>query len=190
MLKVIHCPYCHEALQSDSEWVGQTTSCPFCHKQFTILQEQEDTTVGEPTSTHCSLVNTDRASCWRYFINCLTKKYCCFEGRASRKEYWSYQLILLLLLALIAIVTYVPFDKLEDVVCCLSVVLSVLTFVLILPGIGVSIRRLHDVGCPGWVFFLQFIPFISAITTTIFFVLTLLPSQPHPNKYGDGPDPE
>ena len=27
-----------------------------------------------------------------YFIDCITKKYCCFAGRARRKEYWMFVL--------------------------------------------------------------------------------------------------
>ena len=37
---------------------------------------------------------TTRPSLWKYFILCLTKKYCAFSGTAPRREFWGFFLFM------------------------------------------------------------------------------------------------
>lgn len=37
---------------------------------------------------------TTRPSLWKYFILCLTKKYCAFSGTAPRREFWGFFLFI------------------------------------------------------------------------------------------------
>jgi uncharacterized membrane protein YhaH (DUF805 family) len=54
--------------------------------------------------------------------------------------------------------------------------------VFLIPLLSQQIRRLHDIGVSGWwVLIGLFVPYIGAF---ILLIMSLLPSQPHPNKYG------
>jgi uncharacterized membrane protein YhaH (DUF805 family) len=55
---------------------------------------------------------------------------------------------------------------------------------VILPGLAVYIRRLHDIGKSGWWYFIILIPLVGAIWML---VLLLTDSQPGENKYGPNP---
>ncbi len=55
---------------------------------------------------------------------------------------------------------------------------------VLLPGIAVSIRRLHDTDRSGWWLLIGLIPFVGAI---VVFVFTVLDSTPGENQYGPNP---
>ena len=74
---------------------------------------------------------------------CLTKKYCCFKGRASRSEFWWFCLFTLLIQIAVAIV-----GKIMPALA--SIISAVLGLWLLLPTVGVSTRRLHDRNLSGW----------------------------------------
>jgi uncharacterized membrane protein YhaH (DUF805 family) len=57
-------------------------------------------------------------------------------------------------------------------------------FVVFVPSIAVTIRRLHDIGKSGWWYCIAFVPFIGGL---ILLVLTLLDSEPDRNEYGPNP---
>lgn len=130
---------------------------------------------------------------WGYFSKCIGK-YFDGQGRARRKEYWSFVLFeLLFLLAAIVVdfgiyaATHPGFDPsygdFYGFVPWLTV-LAVLFFVI--PGITVTIRRLHDLGMTGWVYLVGFIPYAGAL---FLFVCSLIPSQQGSNKHGPYPKP-
>jgi uncharacterized membrane protein YhaH (DUF805 family) len=54
----------------------------------------------------------------------------------------------------------------------------------LIPGIAVSIRRLHDIGKSGWYFLLAFIPCVGGI---ILLVFALTPGDTYDNEYGRDP---
>jgi uncharacterized membrane protein YhaH (DUF805 family) len=53
-----------------------------------------------------------------------------------------------------------------------------------LPGLAVMVRRLHDVGKSGWMFFIALVPIIGAIWLLVLFVKD---SESGENKYGPNP---
>lgn len=53
------------------------------------------------------------------------------------------------------------------------------------PYLAATIRRFHDMGHSGWLFFVQLVPVIGNIA---FVVLLLMPSQQQQNQWGDMPD--
>ncbi|MGW0836926.1 DUF805 domain-containing protein [Streptomyces prunicolor] len=109
-----------------------------------------------------------------WFIEVL-KKYAVFSGRARRKEYWMFGLFA----AIIAIV-------LGGIGFAIKFPLLVGLFYLaiLLPGLGVSIRRLHDTGRSGWWLLIGLVPLIGGITLLVF---TCLDSEPGANAYGPNP---
>jgi len=56
--------------------------------------------------------------------------------------------------------------------------------VVFIPGLAVSVRRLHDVGKSGWMYFIILIPIIGAIWLL---VLDFTDSQEGSNKWGENP---
>ena len=144
---------------------------------------------------------------WDYFKKVMAKSFN-GEGRARRKEYWSF----VLFYALIWIVVYVilmftvlgslsatyydysygygyggnPFAFLGALgVWAFLIVILALVF---LPAtITVMIRRLHDIGMSGWMILIGFIPLLGGL---FLFVCTLIPSQAQVNKHGPIPKPQ
>jgi len=65
-----------------------------------------------------------------------------------------------------------------------NVLSLIYSLAVLLPGIGVYIRRLHDTGRSGWWLFIGLIPLIGAIILLVFMVSD---SQPETNQYGPSP---
>lgn len=103
-------------------------------------------------------------SVWRYFVECITKKYVCFKGRARRKEYFGFLLVDTLVRIFIA-VSLVRLQPLDDFINLLW------SLFLFLPGLGVLVRRLHDVGYSAWWIAATLMPVISNIA---FFTVNLV----------------
>lgn len=104
------------------------------------------------------------------------RKYAVFSGRARRKEYWLFILI-------VGIITFLV--GLIDGLAGTSPVLGLLySLALIVPILAVMIRRLHDTGRSGWWWFIQIVPIIGSI---IFLVFMVQDSQAGDNKYGPNP---
>ena len=109
-----------------------------------------------------------------YYIDVL-KKYVDFNGRARRKEYWMFVLfnfIVYLILTVIGLILRVPF---------ISTIYSLAVF---LPGLAVTIRRLHDIGKSGVWFLIGFIPIVGPIWLI---VLTCMDSTAGDNEFGPNP---
>lgn len=103
-----------------------------------------------------------------YYFNAITKNYATFTGRARRKEYFSFLCINLLIIFIFATIdagnnqnTLVPLWRL----------------ITLLPAIGVTIRRMHDVDKSGW---FMLIPIYNLI-------LVFTPGTKGSNRFG--PDP-
>lgn len=91
------------------------------------------------------------------------RKYAVFSGRASRKEYWAFQLYYFLLMILATIL---------DAVIGTGIILQIiLMLALFLPALAVMIRRLHDADRTGWWVLLMFIPIVNIIAWIVFGVM-------------------
>ena len=111
------------------------------------------------------------------------QNYANFSGRARRKEFWFFVLfnaIFTFAAAVIDNVLGITFDELAyGPIYCLY------GLAMFIPGIAVSVRRLHDIGKSGWYFLLSFIPCVGGI---ILLVFDLTAGDPYENEYG--PDPK
>ena len=122
------------------------------------------------------------------------KRYADFKGRSRRKEYWSWVLFVLIayfvLMYLDAALGLggtatgyaeggsVGFNMTGGL---LTILFLIATFI---PGLAVSVRRLHDVDKSGWMLLIGLIPLIGAIYLLFQFVQ---PGTPGPNAYGADP---
>ncbi len=104
------------------------------------------------------------------------KKYATFGGRARRKEYWMFFLFNLIIAVVLAVV--------DAVMGSAGVIGLLYSLAVLLPGLAVTVRRLHDTGRSGWWVLIAFLPIIGAIVLLVFMVLDSYPSN---NEYGPNP---
>ena len=109
------------------------------------------------------------------------KKYAVFNGRARRKEYWMFALFFLIFIIVAAIIDVALGTTTEDGA---GILVTVYILAMILPGLSVSVRRLHDLGKSGWFYLINFIPFIGAIW---FLVLMCTEGNRGNNNFGADP---
>ncbi len=107
-------------------------------------------------------------------------KYCCFSGRASRSEYWWWILFSFIVnTALNYIFLFISSAETAVMVC------GIVGLALLLPSLGLCVRRLHDIGKSGWWWLLALIPIVGAIILIVWFCKD---SQPTENQYGPIPN--
>ena len=103
-------------------------------------------------------------------------KYANFNGRASRSEYWWFQLFYLIVAFVAVIFDAMYIDNSQT----MGPLELVTTLALLLPALAVTARRLHDVGRSGW-WMLIFITVIGMIPLLIWYISVGTRSK---NKYG------
>jgi len=116
-----------------------------------------------------------------YYLEVL-KKYAVFDGRARRKEYWFFTLFNLIAMIVLGVIDSVTGSFNPTV--GLGLLSGLYVLAVLLPGIGVSIRRLHDTNRSGWWILISLIPIIGPIVLLVFLVLDSHPGQ---NQYGANP---
>lgn len=106
------------------------------------------------------------------------QNYVNFEGRARRTEYWMFTLINFVISLGIGFIANL---------IGLEVLGTVYSLAVLLPGIAVAVRRLHDIGKSGWMYLLIFLPVIGWI-----WLIVLLATEGNagPNEYGEDPKNE
>ena len=98
------------------------------------------------------------------FKNVVTKHYFDFHGRARRAEFWWYILVVFIL----GIIAYI-IDRLLS----MQIISGLLSLALLLPNLGVSVRRLHDLDKSGWWILLPLAPWLLMIVCFFMFQWTL-----------------
>jgi uncharacterized membrane protein YhaH (DUF805 family) len=101
--------------------------------------------------------------------------YVNFSGRSSRSEYWFW-----VLFVLIADVVAIAIDAAIG----MQIVSSLFGLAVLLPGLAVTVRRLHDLDRTGWWIFLGLIPLVGAIILIIWFCSK---GTDGPNRFGSDP---
>lgn len=94
-------------------------------------------------------------------------KYADFSGRAARPEFWwffAFQLAV-----------YVVAQLVHGLIGLVALV------ALVVPGLAVAARRMHDIGKSGWLLLLGLIPVVGGL---ILLVLAAQPTEPKDNQYG------
>ena len=111
----------------------------------------------------------------------MLRKYAVFSGRSQRSEYWSFVLLnLVFTVILYSIDNIIGWNYLMYA----GVLSSIYSLVIVIPGISVAIRRLHDNNRTGWWLFIVLVPLIGAVILIIFYAQD---SQSGDNKYGPNP---
>ncbi len=110
------------------------------------------------------------------------KKYAVFSGRSSRKEFWYFSLISFLIAIVLAVADVMTGTI--DAEIGIGLLGGIYAIAVLIPGIAVSVRRLHDTDRSGWWLLISFIPLIGAIVLIVFWAQD---SQPGENQYGSNP---
>ncbi len=103
----------------------------------------------------------------QYYLKAL-QNYAVFTGRATRADYWYFVLfnfIFSIVIGLIAGMIRIP------------ILANLYSLAVLLPGIAVGVRRMHDVDKSGWFLLVPIYNLILACTE----------GDPYENQYG--PDP-
>lgn len=110
------------------------------------------------------------------------KKYAVFNGRARRAEYWYFMLFNFLISIFLVTIDFVggSFNT-ETGVGLLS---GIYSLAVLIPGISVTVRRLHDADRSGWWLLIPLIPIIGGI---VLFIFMIQDSTPGDNQYGPNP---
>lgn len=114
------------------------------------------------------------------------KQYADFSGRARRAEYWMFVLFNFIFALVAAILDNILGLTIGEGVPY-GVFYMLYGLVVLIPGLAVSVRRLHDVGKSGWMILLSIIPIVGAIWLL---VLMVTDSKPGENQYGPNPKEE
>ncbi len=113
------------------------------------------------------------------------QNYVTFSGRAQRAEYWFFVLFNLLITFGLGMIDGVigTFDPVSGS----GLLSSLYTLAVLLPGLAVSVRRLHDTGRSGWWILIALVPILGFIVLIIFFVQD---SEEGANRFGTNPKSE
>ncbi len=106
-----------------------------------------------------------------WYLKVLKEHYADFNGRARRKEYWMFFLFNILIsygIQILAAVTGVSM---------LATVAMIYSLAVLVPGIAVAVRRMHDIDKEWWYIL---IPFYNIY-------LLCQDSVPGRNEYGENP---
>ncbi len=218
--------------------ISTTLSCPHCAKEQEVSQDA--VLLRCPACTK-EVAPDPKSSLWAHFTSCM-RRYACFKGRATRKEYWSFILFniifsipaglglgITLLMNVFPTAMQLEYTESQEasqaleakmaemtslkgmleaggsvqIFCILTIVVG---YLFMLPLLGVTIRRFHDVGFAGYIptlslimgivmqsldiFFnfkseeITLLTIITGVLSVIILVFSLLDSEKGSNKYG------
>ncbi|WP_299437328.1 DUF805 domain-containing protein [uncultured Rhodospira sp.] len=107
-----------------------------------------------------------------WFLHVVTKNYVNFNGRAGLSEYWFFVLFHIIFIVVASVI---------DAVLGLGVLSLLYSLAVLLPSLGVTIRRLHDTDRTAWWVLISLIPIIGTIWLII---LMIQKGTEGENQYG------
>lgn len=110
------------------------------------------------------------------------KNYALFSGRARRTEYWMFVLFNMIFAIAAMILDNVLGIAIEGV--GYGPIYGLYILGVLIPGLAVSVRRLHDVGKSGWFMLIAIVPIVGAIWLL---VLACTEGDTGVNNYGPNP---
>lgn len=117
-----------------------------------------------------------------YFLDVVRNKYAQFNGRAGRSEFWYFALFNFVISLVLELLDSVL--GLQSGLSNVGILSGLFSLAMIIPGIAVSVRRLHDTGRSGWWLLLIFAVLIGWIALLVFYCQD---SQEGTNEFGPNP---
>ena len=113
-------------------------------------------------------------------ISTCFSKYVDFQGRAMRPEYWWWVLFVVVVAVILQILGAIILGSQSGAGGVLAGLFYLAT---LLPGLAVSVRRLHDTDHSGWWLLIGLVPIIGGLVLLYFMVQ---PGTQGPNRFGTG----
>lgn len=144
-------------------------NCPRCSAP---VQVQEDLRLPK----NCPRCHAPLRADGSDFMSCVSSafsQYATFRGRATRAEYWWFQLfcyivsiasdiLLYMSAAMLGVSDSITFDITFAVIAC--IIIALLNIALLIPNIALTVRRLHDTGHSGyWLLWMILAPIVGCI---------------------------
>jgi uncharacterized membrane protein YhaH (DUF805 family) len=104
------------------------------------------------------------------------KKYAVFAGRATRKEFWSFNLFYFTGLIVVINIEETLGGGVEGF-------FILWWFAHVIPQIAVGVRRLHDTNKSGWMTLFMLIPLLNIYLLILF----CIDSDKESNRFGENP---
>ena len=105
------------------------------------------------------------------------------NGRIGRVRYLGWTMAMLLSM-LPLMLLFAGVSVMSSVVGTLILVVAVITMIVI--GVFIGVQRLHDMGWSGWLWLLNFVPFIGSVFALL---MLIIPGTQGVNRYGPPPPP-
>ena len=128
------------------------------------------------------------------------RRYAEFSGRSRRMEYWMFTLLNLLVAGAIGLVVglgapgaFFPGGPpaFGGLFYAGMLMAAIWVLAVIIPGIAVTVRRLHDRDMSGWWYLgfavLSAIPLVGIVAGIAFLVVLCLDGTPGENRFGPNP---
>ncbi len=112
----------------------------------------------------------------KWYLNVLQNKYAAFNGRSPRIEFWNFVLINTIICIVLALI--------GQVIDFLSILSIIYGLAVLVPGVALAFRRIHDTDRSAWWLLVGFIPIVGFLVVLYFYIQ---PGTPGPNRFG--PDP-
>lgn len=106
------------------------------------------------------------------------KNYANFSGRSTRGDYWWVVLANFLIGFVIGFICGIL--GLDTKVA--TIISAIYSLAVLVPGIALVVRRLHDINKSGWYYFMGLIPIVGPIIVLIYM---LTDSVNENNQYGE-----
>ena len=116
-----------------------------------------------------------RMSAWEWYLDAW-RNFGNFEGRSSRPAYWYFALVHLIISFMCLFVDVAVFDG--------PILTGLYALATVIPGLSLSVRRLHDRNISGWLILIGVVPVLGAFILLYQFVQD---SKPGDNRYGPNP---
>lgn len=111
-----------------------------------------------------------KASFNMYFVDVLKNQYLDFNGRATRTQFWMFNLYVFIIVFAISLIAGL---------LKLPVLATVAVLAVLLPSIGISVRRVRDLGISGWFILIGLIPVIGGIVLLVGYCLPTDYAKPY-----------
>jgi uncharacterized membrane protein YhaH (DUF805 family) len=108
-----------------------------------------------------------------YWKRVVLERYAQFQGRSGRPEFWWYFLA--------GVIIGIVFNILIAISSIFWVLYVIYGLGVLIPGLAVAVRRLHDTDKSGWWLLIGLIPLVGIIVLIVFWATE---GMRGPNRYG------
>lgn len=103
-----------------------------------------------------------KASFNTYFVDVLKNHYIDFAGRATRTQFWMFNLFVFVIVFVISFIAGL---------IKLPILATLAMLAILVPSIAMSVRRVRDLGISGWFILIGLIPVVGGIVLLVGYCL-------------------